>query len=361
VPVPEMESEGCTRGGGRPGKIREMRSLVIGGTRNLGPSMVRALLQHGYEVAVFNRGQTPDDLPQAVERLRGDRTDREHLKQALGGREFDLVIDTTLYNSAEAEAIVELFAGRVGRYLFLSTGQVYLVRLGLARPFKEEDYAGPVMNEPEKTATSDHANWVYGFEKRAAEDVFAHAWEQQKFPFTSLRLPIVNSERDHYDRLYGYFLRVQDGGPILVPEEDGPPLRHVYGEDVTQAVLRLAATDLGKGRAYNIGQDETHSLGPFLELLAEAMQRPLKIARVQRAELEREGLLPDCSPFSGRWMSALENARSKQELGMSYTPVRAYLKKLVDYFQAAPARKIEGYLQREKELKAAASPSLRQD
>jgi nucleoside-diphosphate-sugar epimerase len=330
-----------------------MRSLIIGGTRNLGPSIVRALLQHGHEVAVFNRGQTPDGLPQEVERLRGDRTDREQLKQIAGGREFDLIVDTTIYNGAEAEAIVELLDGRVGRYVFLSTGQVYLVRTGVARPFKEEDYPGPVMDEPPKTDACEHGSWLYGVEKRAAEDVFARAWEQRKFPFTSLRLPIVNSERDHYDRLYGYFLRLRDSGPIVVPREDGLPLRHVYGEDVTQAVLRLAATGVGKGRAYHIGQDETHSLEQFLELLAEAAQRPLKLVRRAREELEHDGLLPDCSPFSGRWMSSLENARGKQELGMSYTPVRAYLKKLVGYFQSAPLRKIEGYSQREKELKLA--------
>jgi nucleoside-diphosphate-sugar epimerase len=41
-----------------------MRSLIIGGTRNLGPSIVHALLQREYEVAVFNRGQTRDDLPE---------------------------------------------------------------------------------------------------------------------------------------------------------------------------------------------------------------------------------------------------------------------------------------------------------
>ena len=107
-----------------------MRSLIIGGTRNLGPSIVHALLQRGYEVAVFNRGQTRDDLPEEVERLRGDRTDSAQMKSVLGGREFDVVIDTTLYTGAEAEAAVRMFAGRVGRYIFLSTGQVYLVRLG---------------------------------------------------------------------------------------------------------------------------------------------------------------------------------------------------------------------------------------
>ncbi|MGB9122754.1 MAG: SDR family oxidoreductase [Candidatus Angelobacter sp.] len=293
-----------------------MRSLIIGGTRNLGPSIVHALLQREYEVAVFNRGQTRDDLPEEVERLRGDRTNPDELKRVLGGREFDLVIDTTLYTGAEAEALVELFKGRVGRYVFLSTGQVYLVRVGAERPYKEDDYAGPVMAEPPKSNVSEYENWRYGFDKRAAEDVFANAWTKNKFPFTSLRLPMVNSERDHYDRIYGYFLRIQDEGPIVIPDKDGAPVRHVYGEDVVQAILRLAESDKGKGSAYNIGQDETLSLVEFLELLAETMHCPLKIARVPREELDRNGLLPHCSPFSGKWMSSLENARSKAELGM---------------------------------------------
>jgi nucleoside-diphosphate-sugar epimerase len=332
-----------------------MRSLIIGGTRNLGPSIVHALLQRGYEVAVFNRGQTRDDLPEEVERLRGDRTDSEQMKRSVNGREFDLVIDTTLYTGAEAEAAVELFAGRVGRYIFLSTGQVYLVRVGVERPYKEEDYPGPVLAEPVKSDVSEYENWRYGFDKRAAEDVFARAWTERKFPFTSLRLPMVNSERDHYDRIYGYFLRIQDGGPVLIPDEDGTPVRHVYGEDVVQAIVRLAESKLGKGCAYNIGQDETLQLNQFLELLAETMHCPVKIVRVPREVLNREGLLPHCSPFSGRWMSSLDNARSKDELGMQYTPVSTYVKKLVSYFQAVRPHTVEGYTPRPRELELAKS------
>lgn len=332
-----------------------MRSLIIGGTRNLGPSIVQALLQQGHEVSVFNRGQTRDDLPQEVERLRGDRTDPEQLRKTFAGREFDLVVDTTLYTGEEAKAVVEEFANRIGRYIFLSTGQVYLVRLGVERPFKEDDYSGPVMAEPPKSDESEYNNWLYGADKRAAEDIFARAWTERKFPFTSLRLPIVNSERDHYDRVYGYFLRLQDGGPIVIPEDSKLPLRHVYGEDVTQAIVRVAESDLGKGRAYNIGQDETLSLDQFLEMLAELMHRPLRIARVPREILEQRGLLPDCSPFSGRWMSSLDNKRSKAELGMQYTPVSTYLKRLVSYYQAVPAKKIEGYAHRAVELELAQS------
>jgi nucleoside-diphosphate-sugar epimerase len=332
-----------------------MRSLVIGGTRNLGPSIVLALLKRGYEVAVFNRGQTRDDLPEEVARLRGDRTDPEQLKRVLGGREFDLVIDTTLYTRAQAQTAVELFAGRVGRYIFLSTGQVYLVRTGVERPYKEEDYPGPVMAEPPKSEVSEYENWRYGFDKRAAEDVFARAWSERKFPFTSLRLPMVNSERDHYDRIYGYFLRIQDEGPILIPDEDGAPVRHVYGEDVVQAIMRLAESEKGKGCAYNVGQDETLSLVQFLELLAEPMHCPLKVVRMPREELNREALLPHCSPFSDKWMSSLENARSKQALGMQYTPVSTYVRKLVSYFQAVQPHTVEGYAQRPREVEFAKS------
>jgi nucleoside-diphosphate-sugar epimerase len=327
-----------------------MRSLIIGGTRNLGPSIVHALMNQGHEVAVFNRGHTRDDLPEEVERLRGDRTDPQQLKRAVGSREFDLVIDTTLYTGGEAEAAVEIFQYRVGRYIFLSTGQVYLLRIGVERPFKEEDYSGPVMAKPPQSNVPDHENWLYGFDKRAAEDVFARAWTGRQFPFTSLRLPMVNGERDHYDRIYGYFLRIQDGGPILVPEGAGLPVRHVYGDDVAQAILRLTESEVGKGRAYNIAQDETLSLDEVLEMLAGLMHCPLNIVRVLRAELEREDLLPHCSPFSGRWMSSLENTRSKAELDMAYTPFAVYLKKIVNYYQAVPGRKTEGYAQRAREL-----------
>jgi nucleoside-diphosphate-sugar epimerase len=330
-----------------------MRSLIIGGTRNLGPSIVHALLRRGDEVAVFNRGQTRDDLPEEVERLRGDRTDPEQLRRVLGGREFDLVVDTTLYTGAEAEAAVEQFADRVGRYIFLSTGQVYLVRTGLKRPFKEEDYAGPVMERPPRSNASDYENWLYGFDKRAAEDVFAQAWVQRKFPFTSLRLPMVNSERDHYDRMYGYFLRIQDEGPFLIPDEEGAPVRHVYGGDVVQAIMRATENDLSKGCAYNIGQDETLTLTEFLELLARTMHCQLKIVRVPREELNRQGLLPHCSPFSGLWMSSLENARSKAELGMQYTPVASYVQNIVSYFQAVRPHTVEGYQQRAREVEFA--------
>lgn len=318
-----------------------MKALIIGGTRNLGPSLATALLERGYSVTVFNRGVTPGELPPKIERLYGDRSDPVQLEAALKGREFDLVVDTTLYTGPDAEAVARIFKGRTGRYIFLSTGQVYLVRENLERPYREADYEGPVMPDP---GLPDHDDWVYGVDKRAAEDLLKQP------PFTTLRLPMVNSERDHHDRIYGYWLRLRDGGPILIPEGPGLPLRHVYGGDVVSAVLALASSSVGIGRAYNISQDETISIDAFLEKMAAMAGVPLRIARLPREKLDALGLLPACSPFSGAWMSVLDNQRSKEELGLRYTPLDIYLERLIAHHAAQPRREPAGYQQRAREL-----------
>src|SRR4051794_1326901 len=105
-----------------------MKILVIGGTRNLGHRLVHKLVGLGHEISVFNRGKTKDELPEGVERLRGDRTDPAQLQRVLQDRSFDTVVDNALYKGAEVEPVVKLFKDKISQYIFLSTGQVYLVR-----------------------------------------------------------------------------------------------------------------------------------------------------------------------------------------------------------------------------------------
>ena len=329
-----------------------MRILILGGTRNLGPLLVGELAARGHRLAVCNRGVTPDDLPEEVERLRADRGDREQLARALGARDFDAVIDTTLYTGPEAEGAVALLDGRVGHYVALSSGQVYLVRAGLRRPYVEEHYAGRVMPEPPRESR-DWGEWKYGVDKRAAEDVLAAAVAERGFPATLLRLPMVHSERDHYQRLHNYVARLADGGPILLPAGPHAPVRHVDGADVVRVIADLLESGSGLGGVYNLSQEETVPIEACLERVAEAAGRPLALARLPRERLLEEGLLPACSPFSGLWMSELDNRRSKRELGVGYTPFAATVERLVAHLRrlGPPA----GYSQRPRELALAAA------
>ena len=328
-----------------------MKVLVIGGTRNVGHLLALALLEAGHEVSVFNRGRTPDELPAAVTRIHGDRCAPAGLAPALVGAEYDAVVDMVLYDGEQARRSIAQLAGRTGHYIFISTGQVYLVRAGLRRPFHEDDYdAGTAVPEP-APGSYDHGEWLYGVEKRDAEDLLARAWREQQFPVTTLRLPMVNSERDHFLRLYSYLLRIRDGGPVLVPDAPQFPLRHVYGDDVVQAVLALLARGPGRGEVFNISQDETVGLDEWLSLLAAcAGLRPAPLVEVPREDLAGAGLLPDCSPFSDTWMSELDNARSKRELGLRYAPLSEALTRILRHHERRTPPTPDGYRQRSREL-----------
>jgi nucleoside-diphosphate-sugar epimerase len=329
-----------------------MEILIIGGTRNVGHLLALEFLKHGQRVTVFNRGKTLDELPKEIQRIHGDRSDLGSLTEALAGRSFDVVVDMALYNGADAKVIAGLLDGRVGQYLFLSTGQVYLVREESPRPFAEEaseKHLGPAP----PPGSRDHEEWLYGVQKSEAEDVLMSAWQSRGFPVTTLRLPMVNSERDHFHRIYGYLLRMRDGGPILLPIGKHHLLRHVYADDVVQAILRTIQTGIGKGRVYNISQDETLSIDDFLLLLAEIAGHKLQLKRIDRTLLESLQLIPDCSPFSDPWMSELDNQRSTQELGMKYTPLPVYLGKLVRHFAVSEIPLPTTYQRRHEELKLA--------
>ena len=123
--------------------------------------------------------------------------------------------------------------------------------------------------------------------------------------------------------------------------------------DVVQAIVKVIETGSGKGRVYNISQDETLSIEEFLALLATMAGCTLSLAQLPREVLENTGLLPDCSPFSDSWMSELDNQRSRMELGMQYTPPSVYLQKMVSYFTSHPLPLPEGYRRRDEEIRLA--------
>ncbi len=300
--------------------------------------------------------KTRAPLPPSVQEIYGDRSDPDQLRRAVGSGGYEVVVDTTLYTGEDALAAARIFESRARRYIVLSSGQVYLVRSGLSRPYQEKDYAGPTIPAPENSL--DYDEWLYGINKRAAEDALMLAYHERGFPVTVLRLPMVNSERDHFDRISGYLARLRDGGPILIPEGPHLRLRHVYGGDVVRGIIHLAMTDRGLGEAYNLSQDEEVSIEEFLEMLADLAGTGVRIVSVPRPRLEAENLIPDCSPFSDPWMSNLDNWRSKQEMAMVYTSLAQYLSVLVRHL-SSPARVPPGYNRRAPELQLAEFYSLR--
>ena len=315
-----------------------MKVLVIGGTRFIGYHLVRRLLDDGHQVVLFNRGQTPDDFNQAVRRMHGDRNNRQEFSQMLGRESFDVVVDMIAFNAEDSASAVQTFAGRVGHFFHISTGSVYLVTKDFPCPLREEDFDRELYPKP---PTNDEW-WLYGFHKRGSEEVLRRAYERTGFPATILRLPIVVGERDHTLRAYSYFLRIEDGGPIILPDGGLNVFTLIYVGDIAKTI----ASNLGRsscfGQAYNLAQPEFLTARAFVLAAARFLDRQPELVDIPTDILERVSLGTQCSPFSMRRPFILATERAQREMGFQATPFLVWLEKTIrwckeEYHGPAPS------------------------
>ncbi len=323
-----------------------MRVLVVGGTRYVGYELTWRLLLGGHQVTLLNRGRTPDPFGDRVERLRGDR--RTGFARLVAGRRFDAAVDFAAYEERDVRGAID--ALDAGHYVFISTGQTYLVREGCPLPARESDYDGPVMAKPDDPR--DHWDWEYGVGKRACEDALQAAWDAKRFPGTRVRIPIVNGERDPTRRLEGYLWRLLDGGPLLLPDGGRALLRHVYSGDVVRFLLRVLGDGTTHGQAYNVCQEEMLPLRELVGLLADALGARPRLVDVPAQAIEAAGLeVKAVSPFTTRWTSRLDPTRARMELGFQPRPLPDAIDVIVRAFLAhLPDAPPEGYAGRPAEL-----------
>ena len=99
-----------------------MRLLILGGTAFFGRHLTEQALARGYDVTLFNRGQTNPGLYDGVTEIHGDR--KEDLSK-LNGLEFDSIIDPSGYFPRDVEASAKFLKPNAPHYVFISTCSVY--------------------------------------------------------------------------------------------------------------------------------------------------------------------------------------------------------------------------------------------
>lgn len=293
--------------------------LVIGGTRFMGRFLVARLLARGDRVTIFHRGTRNDPFGARVERLVGDRTTGD-FERALAGRTFDAVVDMIGYQGHDVARAIEVFAGRVGHYVFVSTGQVYLVREDARVPSREEDYDGSIMPRP---AGSDGPQWDYGVGKRACEDALVAA--RDRLRSTRLRIPMVNGPGDDQQRVARYVRQMLDGGSLRVAFADRR-VRHVDALEVARTIDLLLGDPRVFGEAVNQAQDETPTLRELLVMIGSELGATPQI-------VEDESVGADTSPFSTRWMSFLDPTKIRA-LGIGHAPLSTTIARTVGHVVA---------------------------
>ncbi len=328
-----------------------LRVLLIGGSGFLGHHAAAALAAAGHEVTVMSRGNaTP---PPGARTLRADRGDRAALGRALEGQRFDLTVDFLVYDAADVETLLLVPYAALGRYVMISTGQVYLVTQGARPPYREDDAdAGPTAEPP--PGTLDHDQWSYGVGKRRAERRLLGLRGSHGVRATILRLPILHGRGDGSRRLWAYLERMKDGGVMVLPEAGEMSVRFLWAGDVGRVVVRLAS-ESPQAAVYNLAQPDTPSLRAFLEATARIARLPLRWIRASWEECEAAGLDRTFSPFASRWRSIMDPTRAATEWSFTATPSEDYLPEVVRWHLEHPGPSHPGYALRALELQLAAT------
>lgn len=341
----------ATTRGVYPHMAKELRILLAGGSGLMGEPAARALRAAGHAVTVLTRGARP--VPDGVDIMMADRRDERSLGSALRGRSFDLTVDLLAYDAADVARLLDAPQFEPGRYVMISTGQVYLIAAEPRPPFSEAAGLLPAMAEPEG-GTRAHANWEYGVGKRAAEAELARRRAAFGLSAVALRLPVVQGARDGSRRLWAYLQRLLDGGPVLLPEGGDHPVRFVWAEDVARALVLLASGAPSPSPAYNLAMPDEPTLADLVSRIAACAGIEPVLVPCRTGQLVEAGLDHSMSPFSGPWCSRPDPALARLELGFACTPSGDWLPEVVHAHLTEPEPESHaGYARRALEIELA--------
>ena len=303
-----------------------MRVLVIGGSRFIGPRIVRALVDAGHEVTCLSRGKSGSP-PEGARHVRADASKEDGFREALAGMELDWAVDTCL-GSKNLPWALDALQGRVSHYIH--TGSVGVYAPAFTLPVDEDYRPEPV---PKITFV----------EKRAQDDVCFRFAEERGTPVTSLRLSNVLGEGlaplDCWGaRNLGFYRRLMRNEPVTIPNDGRALLCPVYVGDVADAFVLALGREETFGRAYNVPGRHFITLTGYVEALKDIFGSNSAIDYLPLEELlARELPKKTIDEFGARFLCehcAPSMARARKELG--YEPkvgVHEMLERSIDWLR----------------------------
>jgi nucleoside-diphosphate-sugar epimerase len=303
-----------------------MKILILGGTRFFGKETARLLFNRGDQVTVFSRRAPAEGLPLDIVQIRGDRTVEADLVR-MSTQVWDAIIDNICYTAEDARKAVRVFSGRTGLYVFTSSASVYSVLRGSSSPFREAQ----AELLPLRTDLAAKPYYAYGLGKYEAERVFLEAVSGKKFPAVIVRPPVVVGPGDPTLRAYSYWLRLSDGGPLILPNPV-VSARYVFSKDLARAFeLIIRAGDL-YGQVFNIGDSRSITLEDFVKLSARILHKEPEILVPDHAWLKSRAFDFEASPFSGSSDFIPDISKAEKVLAWRSTEMHAWLEETINWF-----------------------------
>ncbi len=237
-----------------------MKVLFIGGTGFISTAVSRLAAAQGIDLYLLNRGVRAAELP-GVSRLTADIRRPQDMQAVLREHAFDVVVDWIAYSPVDIERDLELFRGRVGQFIFISSASAY-----------QKPPSFPVITESTPLC---NPYWDYARNKIACEVRLMQAYREEGFPVTIVR-PSLTYDPNFPIAIGGwgcYTLadRLKKGLPIIV-HGDGSSLWVVtHAEDFGRGFLGLVGNGQAVGHAFHITSNEVLTWNQIYEMIAEAL------------------------------------------------------------------------------------------
>jgi len=316
-----------------------LRFVVLGGTRFMGPHVVRALVDAGHEVTVFHRGQTETELPASVRHVHGEFGELEQRLPELSDPAPDVVIDMVPYIAKSGSHGVLLFTGIARRGLVVTSCDVYraFARVWRSEPGPPDPLPLTEESPLRRKAAPDRASVRVDFDNVEVEEEVPCRVD---LPVTSLRLPATYGPGDPQHRLYELVGRMDDARPAILIDERFADWRWVRGyvEDVAGAIALAASDERARGRVYNVAQPEAYSETQWARLVADVHGWQGEIVAVP-PEVLPESMRMD---YDERQEYVVSSDRIRAELGYEErVPLAEGLRRTIEWERADPPQEAE--------------------
>jgi 2'-hydroxyisoflavone reductase len=317
------------------------RILVLGGTRFLGPAVVNYAKERGHKLTLFNRGKSNPGLFPDLETLIGDRDGK---LDALKGRQWDAVIDTSGYVPRVVKMSAELLAPNVKQYVFISSISVY------AEPMPSSVSEGAKLATMEDPANEEVMK-NYGALKSLCEKEASKAFPNGA---TNIRPGLIVGPEDDSDRFTYWPVRLSRGGDVLCPGDGTDKVQVIDVRDLGAWIVRMV--EGGHTGTYNAtGPEKPTTMKEMLESCKKGVKSDANLVWAPVKFLEQHEVapwsdmpawIPGGTDSSGITQVDIAKALAK---GLKCRPVRETAADTLAWWNAEPA-------ERRAKLRAGISP-----
>lgn len=236
-----------------------MKVLFIGGTGIISSACTALALERGIDLFLFNRGETSKrgPLPYGIQLLKGDIRDGQAVKQVVGYKKFDAIVNWIAYLPEHVEQDIEIFRGRTKQYIFISSASAYQT---------------PPSSLPVRESTIlDNPFWAYSRHKIACEGRLVQAYRDEKFPVTIVR-PSHTYDKTLFPFSGGYTVvdRIRWGKPVIIHGDGTSLWTLTHHKDFAKAFIGLLGNSMAIGETYHITSDEWLTWNQIYNLIASA-------------------------------------------------------------------------------------------